>query len=187
MNGVKSKVCSFIGHRKIQFTTELRQKIRDVIENLILNHDVSKFLFGSRSEFNFLCHEVVGELKSNYPFIKRVFYGCGNESCVLESERCAWGHMSSFIAQNKTLSMWFDYEVGYGTKYVSGRASYIERNKAMINDSDYCVFFYDEKYIPQKRKISNRVVGFYQPQSGTRIAYIYAIHKEKKIINLFKQ
>ncbi|MEF9840764.1 MAG: biotin operon repressor, partial [Lachnospiraceae bacterium] len=42
------------------------------IESLIVNHNVDTFLFGSRSEFDSLCHSLVTELKEKYPHIKRI-------------------------------------------------------------------------------------------------------------------
>ena len=59
----KHKVCSFFGHRKINITEELKEKVKSIIEDLILNHGVTSFLFGSRSEFDYLCHLLVTELK----------------------------------------------------------------------------------------------------------------------------
>ena len=48
----------------------------------------------------------------------------------------------------------------------AGRASYIERNELMIDDSDYCIFYINEntKY-----------------RSGTKIAHEYAKSKNKNI------
>ncbi len=60
------------------------------------------------------------------------------------------------------------------TKYDAGRASYVERNQAMINDSDFCIFYYNKNYIPKTKT-----------KSGTKIAYEYALRKKKNIINLF--
>ena len=63
--------CSFFGHRKIEITEELKQKVKEVIEDLIVNHNVLIFLFGSRSDFDYLCHLVVTELKEKYPNITK--------------------------------------------------------------------------------------------------------------------
>ena len=62
---MEHKTCSFIGHRKIDESEELKQRLINVIEDLIVNHNVFTFLFGSRSEFNDLCHEIVTNLKKN--------------------------------------------------------------------------------------------------------------------------
>ena len=60
----------------------------------------------------------------------------------------------------------------------AGRASYIERNQAMISESDICVFCFDENYLPQQRK--NR-----KNKGGTAIAFRYTQSKKKIIINCF--
>ena len=54
----------------------------------------------------------------------------------------------------------------------------------MIDTSDYCVFYYDENYEPEIRKYTKRSIGYYQPKSGTAIAYAYAKRKKKFLINL---
>lgn len=69
----------------------------------------------------------------------------------------------------------------------AGRASYVERNQEMINHSKFCVVYYDENYLPPRRKNSRRNLFNYQPKSGTRLAYDYARKKEKFIINLATQ
>lgn len=63
----------------------------------------------------------------------------------------------------------------------AGKASYVERNYEMINKSAYCVVYYHENYAPPRRKNSKRDVTDYQPKSGTKIAYDYAIKKSKVI------
>lgn len=79
--------CCFIGHRTINLTQELIQRVKSVIENLILECGVGVFLFGSRSEFDTLCHSIVAELKEKYPYIKRVAYICQSEGCILQAEK----------------------------------------------------------------------------------------------------
>ena len=53
-----SRVC-FIGHRKIPMTDELKAHIQTAIEDLIVNDKATYFLFGSRSQFDDLCHCIV--------------------------------------------------------------------------------------------------------------------------------
>lgn len=78
-------------------------------------------------------------------------------------------------------------EIEHKTKYTAGSASYIERNYAMINASDYCIFYYDENYLPEYKRYSKKGIGFYQPNSGTALAYSYAKRKNKIIINIFEK
>ncbi len=65
--------CCFLGHRKINETDELKAKIIQTIEKLIVDEKVDTFLFGSKSRFNSLCLELVTETKEKYPHIKRVY------------------------------------------------------------------------------------------------------------------
>lgn len=179
------KTCSFFGHRKIEATKELKYKLTKIIEELIVNNNVEIFLFGSRSEFDELCHMIVTELKEKYPEIKRIAYTCQSETCILEHEREMWEKIHSQFENKKVRLMGFEEEHEHEKKYVAGKASYIERNQAMIDDSDYCVFYYNEDYRPKLRKWSIRSASFYQPKSGTAIAFDYAKKKQKDIINLF--
>jgi len=72
----------------------------------------------------------------------------------------------------------------------AGVARYVERNQEMINASDFCVFYYNEEYKPPLRKQSRRELSTYQPKSGTKRAYEYAIRKskdgKKQIMNLYE-
>ena len=65
----KHKTCSFFGHREVEITEELEQRIKEVVEELIINHNVSIFLFGSNSNFDYLCHLVVTKLKEKFSYL----------------------------------------------------------------------------------------------------------------------
>ena len=73
------KTCSFFGHRDTEQSEELKQKVKDIVERLIVEKSVDTFLFGSRSNFDELCHIVVTELKEKYPYIRRIAYLCKHE------------------------------------------------------------------------------------------------------------
>ena len=134
------KVCSFFGHRKIVKTEELIERIRNAIVNLIENHNVRVFLFGSRSDFDSLCHLIVTELKEQYPEIERRAYTCRSETCTLEKERAYWEGVYSYFEKRPVTLLGVEQEVEHKTKYTSGKAQYVERNQAMIDDSDFCIF-----------------------------------------------
>ena len=178
------KVC-VIGHRNIEITEELQKEIYLYIEYLIKKENVGTFLLGSRSDFDSLCHGIITELKEKYPYIKRIKYTCRSESVVLESERAKWEEIYSSFKKREVHLLGVEEEFEYSTKYVSGKASYVERNQAMIDDSDFCLFYYNENYNPPQRKISKRSTEFYQPKSGTAIAFKYAKRKNKIIKNFF--
>ena len=178
--------CSFFGHRKIEITKELKEKVKEVIEDLIVKHNVLTFLFGSRSDFNQLCHLVVTELKEKYPNIKRLSYTCRSETCTLESERVYWEEVYSHFKKEKVTLLGVEEEVEHKTKYSSGKASYVERNFAMIDDSDICIFYYDSNYTPPQKLSCHKMITR-DCKSGTKIAFKYAIKKQKQIINFYEK
>ena len=166
---LKLRTCCFFGHRKINETELLKNKLYNSIENLIVNQNVTTFLFGSKSGFDKLCLKTVTELKEKYPHIKRIYM------------RAAYQHIDDSY-KNYLLE---SYEDTYYPSHLenSGKASYVERNQEMINQSKYCVIYYDENYLPKRRKNSKRDLDDYQPKSGTKIAYDYSVRKGKTIIN----
>ena len=167
----KEKTCCFFGHRKLDETEELKNKLSEIIENLIVNEKVDTFFFGSKSQFDNLCHKIVTELKEKYPHIKRIYV------------RSAFQHIPDWYED----SLLQHYEDTYFPEHIenAGRASYVKRNQEMINKSDFCIVYYDENYAPPRRKNSKRDLTDYQPKSGTKIAYDYAVKKKKEIINVY--
>ena len=152
--------CCFFGHRNINETEELKSKLIEIIERLIVDKNVYTFLFGSKSRFNSLCQETVTELKEKYPHIKRIYV------------RAEYPHISEHY-KNYLLE---SYEDTYYPEKIlgAGRAAYVERNYVMIDNSGYCVVYYDEFNAPTTRK------------SGTKIALDYAAKKGKNIINVIQ-
>lgn len=164
----------FFWHRKIEGTEELKIHLESVIVNLIENENVKIFLFGSKSDFDFIYHAIVTKLKNKYPQIQRNVYTCQSETCVLEKERVYWEEIYSHFIKKPVTLLGVEKEIEHKTKYRAGRASYVERNQAMIDDSDFCVFYYNKNYITPTKT-----------NSGTKIAYEYAVRKKKKVINFF--
>ena len=52
----------------------------------------------------------------------------------------------------------------------------------MINHSKFCVVYYDENYLPPRRRNSKSDLTDYHPKSGTKVAYDYAVEKDYKEI-----
>lgn len=157
---MKEKTCCFIGHRKIEETSELRGELYEIIEKLIKDEKVDTFLFGSKSRFNDLCHELVTKIKEKYPHIKRVYV------------RAEY----PYIDDNYQAYLLENYEDTYYPEKIigSGKAAYVERNCEMINNSRFCVVYYDEQNAPTTRK------------SGTKTALDYAVKHKKDIIKFPK-
>jgi len=165
-------------------TDVLREKIRKTVKQLITEENVIYFLFGSRSNFDSLCHDVVTEQQEAYPCIQRVAYTCQHECATMKEDKAEKEQIWSSILKRPMRIKDYDAEYEHPTKYTSGKASYVERNQAMINDSDFCVFYFDESYLPPRRKYGSNFLSDYQPKSGTAVAYQYAMQKKKVIINL---
>ena len=168
---IKAKICCFFGHRRVCNTAEVKSRIYKEVENLIENKNVDIFLFVSKSAFNDICHEVVTALKEKYPRIQRIYV------------RAEFPYIDDSY-KNDLLER---YEATYYPKHIenSGRAAYVERNREMINKADCCVVYYDENYVPPRRRTSKRDLVDYQPKSGTKVAYDFAVKKKKQIINLY--
>ena len=71
--GEKEHTCCFFGHRMIEVTDELVNRLEKVVDDLIVEKKVDTFLFGSKSQFDKLCLQVVTELKKKYPHIRRIY------------------------------------------------------------------------------------------------------------------
>ncbi len=145
---MNKNICCIFGHRKICESKELRSQLFTTIEELIVDNGVDTFLFGSKSRFNDLCYEVVSEMKVKYPHIKRI-YVRGEFPIIDESYR-------AYLLER--------YEDTYFPEKLlhAGRAVYVERNFEMIDNSQFCLVYYDETHAPTGRK------------SGTKIALEYA-------------
>ncbi len=163
--------CCFFGHRKIIETEALKTKLYEAIENLIIKENIDTFLFGSKSEFDDLCHIVVTKLKGKYSYIKRIYI------------RAEFPNIDDSY-KKYLLERYEDTCYPKGMER-AGKAAYVERNRKMIDNSNICVVYYNESYTPPRRRISRRDLTDYQPKSGTKIAYDYAVKNGKKILNFF--
>ena len=172
----RKNACSFFGHRNTKATPALIEKLQELIVFLVKKKGVEWFLFGSRSSFDDLCLEAVTRVQKEYPHIKRI------------DVRTRYPHLHD-IYMKLTLQHYDDSVLPSGVEN-AGRASYVERNQAMIDASNYCIFYYNPEYLPPERRERKRNIRTYQPKSGTRIAYEYAIRKKQngqllEVFNLY--
>ena len=149
---MQKNVCCFIGHRTIIETDEMKKRLLNEIENLIKDKNVDTFLFGSKSQFDSLCLDLVTRLKERYPHIKRIYIRA--EYPVISED------FKEYLLKIYDETYFPEKIIG------AGKASYVKRNYEMIDKSNYCVFY----YMQLNRK------------SGTKIALDYAVKHEKKII-----
>ncbi len=164
MEKIKS-VC-FIGHRKIAITDKLITDLTTVVERLIAD-GVDVFNFGSHSQFDSLCYEIVSRQREQCPQIQRVHYCVAYENYT-----------------NAGLNDLYEQEIDCTAALTANKHTYFVRNQVMIDHSEICVFYYDPNYLPPPRKNSKRDLTTYQPRSGTALAFQYAKSKNKNIINL---
>lgn len=167
ITGTKNKTCCFIGHRVINVTDELTAELTAVIEQLIAN-GVTTFNFGSHSQFDNLCYDIVSQQRKQCPHIQRVHYCIAYENYT-----------------NAGCNDLYEQEIDCVAALNAAKNAYIVRNQAMIDHSDICVFYYNQNYLPPQRKNSKRDLTAYQPRSGTARAWQYAQSKNKNIINLW--
>ena len=158
---MQEKKCCFIGHRETPCTPELKGKLKSVIKELIGQKSVTVFLFGSKSRFDDLCLETVTELKKEYPDVKRIYV------------RAVYPEISERY-ERYLLTL---YDETYMPERIdnAGRASYVERNREMIDRSNVMVCYYDKNYALNSLR---------KRKSGTKLAYEYAEKKGVEIVNL---
>lgn len=178
--------CCFIGHRKISINENLEKKLYAIIEDLILNKNITTFLFGSKSEFDYLCYYIVSNLQNKYKNIERIAYLCNYESTCTKVEKIRLEQISQNITNQKLSFRDFEKTRKSNKVLKAGKWAYIQRNQDMINDSDFCIFYYNINYIPKEKKYSKSNQTYYQPKSGTKLSYDFALKQNKKVINVFE-
>ena len=170
--GVIMKSCSFFGHRDTPQTEKLKQKVKETVEHLIVEEGVDAFLFGSRSNFDELCHIVVTELKEKYPYIRRIAYLCKHESgCLVGTGMELKRKLKDLTGRDVYVP---EYEKIKKSDRVNsaGRSCYVLRNQWMIDESDFAIFYLNE---------NNR-----NNKSGTQKAFEYAQSKKRIVFSIYK-
>ena len=149
------KSCSFFGHREIEVTKELKQKLKKVLKDKIEKEGFEVFYFGGFGMFDDLCWEIITELKTEFPYIKRVF-------CLYDQRHLrASKRPRNLSKDNFEEFVYFDLEFDWWYKRI------YFRNIAIIDKSDFVVF-----YVKNKKS------------SGAYKIYEYAIKKKKSLINI---
>lgn len=153
---LKYKTCSVFGHSTIKITKDLKYKLISTFEDLI-KQGCEVFYFGGFGMFDELCHKIVGELRSKYTKIKRIF--CLSDPRHLRINKRPKWLKSEDYEEFVYLDLEFDW--WYSRIYY--------RNCAIIDRSDIVIFYVEER-----------------ENSGAYKALKYANRKKKEIINLYK-
>ncbi len=109
----------------------------------------------------------------------RINYNRKSEYVVKKEEKSKLEESLNYLMKSNIRLKDFDGSKISDQVRNAGKASYVERNREMIDDSDYCIFFYIEDYTPK----SNPQYGTSR-KSGTKLAYEYAVRRKKMIINI---
>ncbi len=165
-----NNTCCLFGHREIEENQALKEKLYNIIENLIVKEKTDTFLFGSKSEFNSLCLKTVTELKEKHPHIKRIYV------------RAEYPYISDSY-KNYLLE---NYEDTFYPEEImsSKKAVYIRRNYYMIDMSSICLVYYNTEYTPPEKPQKSIFLPNRKSGSGTKLAFDYAKKKGKRIINI---
>lgn len=143
---------AFFGHRDIEATEELKSKLYDLLENLILFENARTFLFGSRSKFDYLCLDIVTELKKRYFYIKRIYI------------RAEYRYISDSY-KDYLLELYDD--TYYSTNITKpSRAVYIQRNTEMAEKCDIAVCYVTKNTVGAYKALE------YAKRKGKRIVNI---------------
>ena len=120
------KSCSFFGHRDVVITKNLKDKLKEIIENLIINENCYTFYFGEMGDFDNLCYEIVSEFKKFYPTINRI-YVCTDEKTLFKRKR------KNLKKYEQETVLTLDFSWWYTIIYY--------RNLAIIDNSDFVIFY----------------------------------------------
>jgi len=123
-----SKICCFCGHSKIYSSEKLFKNVKSLIENLILQENVTEFWVGHYGDFDKLSATAVEEIKNKYPYIKL--------NLILP-------YLTQEIILNKKLyNRKFDNIIISKTPdNTLKRYKIVECNKYMVKNSDFLICF----------------------------------------------
>lgn len=157
---------TFIGHRKIQASQEFFCRLKKFFFCIANDMNVDTFLFGSKSNFNDLCLQAVTEIKRTKNDIQRIYVRAEYPNISTEYEKYLLTvYDATYMPQNLLNA---------------GKASYVKRNRHMIEKSDICIFYYCDTLVYQQTSTN---IFSRQIKSGTQIAYEYAKKLNKIVLN----
>ena len=129
--------CTFFGHRDCP--EAIKPKLREVLVDLITNHDVDMFYVGYQGQFDAYVHSVLKELKPVYPQINYAVVlaympgmqnECEDYSDTMFPEGIESVHPRYAISwRNNWMLRQSDYVVTYITHSWGGAAQFAERAK----------------------------------------------------------
>ena len=152
----ENKICSFFGHRTIELTEKLKATTTAEILRSV-DFGCRTFYFGGYGEFDALCYEIVSKLREEHPEweLRRIY-------CVSQ-ERYLRKNVRYFKREN------YDEVIYLAPAFEGWYKSIYYRNCAMIDRSDYLIFYAEQR-----------------EDSGAYKAYRYAQRRKKTAVNLWE-
>ena len=149
------KTCSCFGHSNVDITDELIARTNVEIDRAI-EDGVRIFLFGGRSDFDDLCYDLVTQKRNDSPQlnIRRVFCFALDKQLGKPPRWFIKKEYEALECPTKDFDYWY--------------TAIYYRNLAMIDQSDFILFWVEER-----------------ENSGAYKTYLYAVKKHKRIVNLF--
>ncbi|MBP3857282.1 MAG: DUF1273 family protein [Ruminiclostridium sp.] len=151
------KTCCFTGHRIIKITSELVQRLRDAIVNVI-EQGVTDFYDGGAIGFDMLAAEMVIELKAEYPDIKLHML----LPCPADEQIKGWNKAQ--IARYEKILQAADSVTMLSEHYMKDCMK--RRNEQLVEDSDCCICYCTN------------------PRSGTGQTLRFALNRGIRIVNI---
>ena len=151
-------VCSFFGHRDIEITDRLYKATFDEITKVI-ELGVRTFYFGGYGDFDDLCYRIVADIKKEKAELDISLVYC------VSQEKYLYKNVRFFNREN------YDEIIYLMPSFDGWYKSIYFRNCAMIDKSEYIIFYAEER-----------------ENSGAFKAYTYAKRKKNKyIVNLWNK
>ena len=122
-----TKICTFFGHRYASLSKEQEEKLKQIVIDLIQNHDVSRFWVGAKGYFDDLASKTIRNLKKDFPHIN------------LE---LALAYIPTDKEQYEYLEQHYDCVFcPEGIELGPPRFAICRRNKTMVLEADYLIFY----------------------------------------------
>ena len=115
------RICTFFGHRECP--DSIRIKLREVLINLVTNHNVNMFYVGNQGRFDAIVRGVLRELKKEYPQINYA------------------GVLAYIPGKQNEYDNYSDTMLPEGIESVHPRYAISWRNNWMLRQSDYVVTY----------------------------------------------
>ena len=122
-----SKICTFFGHRYASLSKEQEEKLKQIIIDLIQNHNVTNFWVGGMGDFDCIASKTIRNLKKDFPHIKlelALAYIPTNKENYEDLKRL---YDSVFCPQ--------------GIELGPPRFAICRRNKTMVLEADFLIFY----------------------------------------------